>query len=92
MGDDSTLVKFSNTTLVRDDAGELSVWVAGEKILGATQIQVNPSGVLVFAVPMERVRMAEGTPIVQLVYETKNILPFMKPVVVDTPQTDGDSA
>lgn len=89
----SDIIPFSNVTLVRSLEGELSVFVGSQKILGAGGIQITANGVLAFAIPMTRVRLAESLPVMP-VYEYKdNVVPFNKLVAVDdTPSTDGDAA
>jgi hypothetical protein len=102
---DTPTILFSNTTLVRDEAGALAVYVGAEKMLGAINIQVAPNGALVLAVPMERVRLAEIKPaerVSENVLEFKNfrkaqaeLVPDITPqyvssVDITTPQTDGD--
>lgn len=90
------LTKFSNVTLVRAEDGTLSVWVAGEKMLGAQGIAVHPNGVLALGVDMARVRFAEEKPIVTLVYESvpDNVVypTFRNTGDLVPPPTDGDSA
>jgi hypothetical protein len=82
-------IQFSNVTVVRDQEGNLSVWVAGEKILGGGNIQMS-NGMLAFVVPLTRVRLAEDVPATP-VYEFKdNVVPFNRfsgqNAVVDEPR------
>lgn len=75
MSEPKEIVLFSNTTLVRDEDGTLSVWVAGEKMHGVASVIIN-NGVASIGLPLTRVRFAERQPL-QNVYETKNnVVPF----------------
>jgi hypothetical protein len=90
---------FSNVTVVRNQEGELSVWVGNEKILGAGNIGIS-NGILVLAIPLTRVRVAEDKPATQVEVNKDNVLEFKNfralQLVSDnttdeTPTTDGDS-
>lgn len=90
-------VVFSNVTVVRNQEGELSVYVGSEKMLGVTSASIG-NGMLGIAVGMARVRLAENNPATPVVVAKDNVLQFPKfrkaQVVVDNsvPLTDGDSA
>lgn len=56
----------SNVQTVRDSEGNLTVWVAGVKMLGQKNVQIVPSNdgslTLIMGVPLSRVTMGEDTP------------------------------
>src|SRR5260370_42256817 len=89
---------FSNTTVVRDQDGKLSVWVGNEKMMGVAMVQIAQDN-MSLVIPMARVRVAEDVPATP-VYETKdNVIQFTRfriaqaaATVDETPTADGDSA
>jgi len=96
-------ILFSNVTTVRDQEGNLSLWVGNEKVLGVAAINIQ-GGVLSMAMPMSRVRFAEDVPATPVAVDKSNVLEFKNfrkaqlALVADAttlesePTTDGDSA
>lgn len=96
-GPTDTIV-FSNVTVVRDQEGNLSVWVGSEKMMGVSAVQIQ-GGVLSLAMPMTRARLAENNPATPVVVPNDNVVSFTKframqatKTIEDSPTTDGDSA
>jgi hypothetical protein len=85
---------FSNVTVVRNQEGELSVYVGSEKMLGVSAVQMN-SGVMSLAMPMNRVRLAENNPATPVLV-VDNVVDFANfrkaQAASEAPQTDGDVA
>lgn len=80
-------IVFSNVTLVRNQDGDLSVYVGNEKIIGLAVAQIT-QGQLGMSVPMNRVRLSEDTPATPVVIEKKdNVLSFPKfrAIIKETP-------
>jgi hypothetical protein len=69
-------ILFSNVTIVRDQEGELSLWVGNEKALGVATINMA-QGFASIALPLTRVRLAEDVPATP-VETTKNVIDFKK--------------
>lgn len=92
-------VVFSNVTLVRDQEGDLSVWVGSEKMQGLGNVNIS-NGILGLALQMSRVRLAEDVPATPVVVDKSNVLQFPKfrkaqlelVEATEPPTTDGDSA
>lgn len=90
-------ILFSNTTVVRDQDGKLTVWVGSEKMMGVSAVQLN-NEVMSLAMPLNRLRLAEDVPATPVTADKSNVLEFKNfrkaQLVVDNapPATDGDSA
>lgn len=72
----SDTIDFSNTTVVRDQEGNLTIWVGNEKMLGVVGSQIGQNSLTV-VLSMARVRLAEGVPATPVV-QTSNVLEFKK--------------
>jgi hypothetical protein len=68
---------LSNVTIVRDpDDGKLSVWVAGNRMVGAMNVQITAEGYVALVVGNGKFRLAESVP-APVIYETKdNVIGF----------------
>jgi hypothetical protein len=68
---------LSNVTIVRDPSdGKLSVWVAGNRMIGAMNVQITSEGYVALVIGVGKFRLAESTP-APIVYETKdNVIGF----------------
>lgn len=94
-------IVFSNVTVVRNQEGQLSVYVGSEKMLGVSGTSIT-NGTLGIGVDMTRVRLSEENPTTPVVVPKDNVLQFPKfrkaQLVVDNttptepPTIDGDSA
>ena len=86
-----------NVALVRDDSGNISVWVAGNKITGQKNVQVvlgAEGQTLVLGIPLSRVVFAEYEEVEHPAIETKDsnvIYAFGAKPPEPTPDVDGDA-
>lgn len=91
----SDTIEFSNTTIVRDTEGHLSIYVGAEKMLGTLGVNIQ-QGMLTIGVPMSRVRMTEDIPATPVLEYKDNIIignfAKFRDAQAETPQTDGDTA
>lgn len=86
-------IVFSNVTLVRDQDGNLSVWVGNQKMMGVGPVTLA-NGALSLAMPITRVRLAEDVPATPVIVDSSNVIMFPKLRAVqleDAPTVDGDS-
>lgn len=71
--------ELSNTCVVRDLNGKLSIWVGGTRVIGtqgiATHPQADGTSLLTFGISSFNFRFAEQEPIAP-VYEKNNVLAF----------------
>jgi hypothetical protein len=60
------LVEHANVSLVRDEAGILTVWVGGRRMLGVNTITVHPledgTSLMTVSIPSTRFAIAERAP------------------------------
>lgn len=72
-------VPFSNVTVVRDVDGKLAMYVGSEKVIGVTNIQMQPlndgTPFWTIGIPGNRVRIAERVPALPQ-YEATNVVRF----------------
>lgn len=66
-------IAFSNVTLVRNQEGDLSIWVGNEKMMGLVSVNVS-GGAVGMAIPLTRVRFAEDMPATQVRQTKGNVI------------------